>query len=145
MTSPREDFWRASSFAFVGNSAKKGFPLLSYEKCKRLGKKAFAIDPSRDRIAGGPAFQDFAALPEKVEAAVLEVPREDTAEWVKKAADAGVEHVWIHMNRDTPAAVAVAKERGVQVLTGACAVMYVSHGPSIHAIHKLLAKLTKRY
>lgn len=145
MTSRREEFWEASSFAFVGNSAKKGFPLLSYSKCKQLGKKAFAIDPSRDRIAGDPAFRDFDALPEKVAAAVLEVPREDTEEWVKKAADAGVERVWIHVNRDTAAAVAAASARGVQVLTGACAVMYVSRGPSVHAIHKLVAKLTKRY
>lgn len=145
MTSQREEFWQGPSFAFVGTSAKKGFPLLSYGKCKKLGKKAFAIDPSRARIAGDRAYRDFDSLPEKVEAAVLEVPREDTADWVRKAADAGVQKVWIHFNRDTPEAIAVAKERGVSVLTGSCAVMYLDRGPSYHSIHKVLAKLTRRY
>ncbi len=145
MTSAREQFWERPSFAFVGNSEKKGFPLLSYGKSKKIGKKAFAVDPSRDSIAGDRAYSDFDALPEKVDAAVLEVPREDTAEWVKKAADAGIEHVWIHQNRETPEALDIAKERGLDVLTGSCAVMYVNRGPSYHSIHKLIMKLAKKY
>lgn len=145
MASGHEEFWQGSSFAFVGDSAKKGFPLLSYRKSKQLGKKAFAVDPTRERIGGDPAYRDFEALPEKVESAVLEVPRDDTAQWVKRAADAGIKRVWIHQRRDTPEALALAQERGLQVLTGACAVMYLDRGPSYHAIHKLLAKLSKRF
>ena len=145
MTSAHERFWQGSSFAFVGLSAKKGFPHLSYEKSKALGKKVFAIDPSREEIAGDRAYADFAALPEKVEAAVLEVPREDTAGWVEKAADAGIRRVWIHASRDTPEAIALGKDRGLELLTGACAVMYVNRRPSYHSIHKWIAKLTKRY
>ena len=145
MISAREQFCQGQTFAFVGNSAKKGFPRLSYGKSKKLGKTAFAVDPSCDAIDGDRAYPDFDALPHKVEAAVLEVPREETAEWVKKAADAGIQRVWIHMNRDTPEALEIAKDRGVSLLTGACAVMYVSRGPSYHSIHKLIAKLTKQY
>jgi len=145
MTSRREMFWDASSFAFVGNTSKKGFPRLSYGKTKALGKKVFAIDPSRDEIERDVAYPDFTALPEAVDAAVIEVPREDTADWVKKAADAGVRKIWIHAQRDTPEAIAVGAERGVDLLTGACAVMYVNRTPSVHSIHRLLAKLTKKY
>lgn len=145
MTSQHEEFWQGSSFVFVGDSAKKGFPLLSYRKSKQLGKKVFAVDPTRPRIDGDPAYRDFDALPEKVEATVLEVPREDTAHWVQRAADAGVKRVWIHQRRDTPEAVALAEELGMQVLTGSCAVMYLNRGPSYHSVHKLLAKLTHRY
>ena len=111
MISAREQFWQGQTFAFVGNSAKKGFPRLSYGKSKKLGKTAFAVDPSCDAIDGDRAYPDFDALPHKVEAAVLEVPREETAEWVKKAADAGIQRVWIHMNRDTPEALEIAKDR----------------------------------
>ena len=145
MTSRHEQFWENTSFAFVGHSAKKGFPRLSYGKAKALGKKVFAVDPSRDQIEKDPSYADFAALPETVDAAVLEVPREDTAEWVKKAAEAGVQRIWIHAKRDTPEALALGKERGVELLTGACAVMYVNRTPSVHSIHKLIAKLTKHY
>ena len=145
MSSAHEQFWTNSSFAFVGHSEKQRFPELSYAKSKKLGKKVFAVDPSADRIKGDRAYHAFDELPEKVDAAVLEVPRAETAEWVEKAADAGIEKLWIHMLRDTPEALAVAKERGLDVLTGSCAVMYLDRGPSYHSVHKLIAKLTRRY
>ena len=66
-------------------------------------------------------------------------------EWIRKAADAGIRHVWIHMNRETPEALAVAKERGLDVLTGTCAVMYVEPGFTYHTLHKWVNQLTGRY
>ena len=84
-------------------------------------------------------------LPEKVEAVVLETPREETEEWVKKAADAGVRSVWIHMARETPEAVALARERGLEVLTGTCAEMYVKKGFSYHSLHKWINQALRRY
>jgi uncharacterized protein len=145
MQSERERFWEHPSYAFVGHTSERGFPKLSYEKCKRLGKKVFAVDPSVERVAGDRTYRDFEALPESVTAAVLEVPKNETADWVRKAADAGIKDVWIHMQRDTPEALDVARARGVHVLTGACAVMYVNRRPSYHSIHKLIAKLTGQY
>lgn len=145
MQSEREQFWNSPSFAFVGHTTRRGFPRLSYGKCKKLGKKVFAVDPSVERVDGDQTYAGFDALPEPVDAAVIEVPRAETAEWVKKAADAGVKKVWIHMMRETPEAIAIGRERGVDVLTGACAVMYVDRGPSYHSVHKLLAKALHRY
>ncbi len=145
MSSAHEQFWTNPSFAFVGHSSKRRFPELSYEKSRKLGKKVFAIDPDVDRIKGDRAYRGFDELPEQVEAAVLEVPRSETADWVEKAADAGIKNVWIHMHRDSPEALAIARERGLNVLTGTCAVMYVNRSPSVHSVHKLIRKLVRRY
>jgi len=146
MPTDHEAFWGRSSFAFVANSAKKPFPKLSYGELKgQSGKKVFAVDPSLEEIAGERAYPDFASLPESVEAAVLEVPREETAAWVGKAADAGVKHLWIHMGRETPEALALAEERGLSVLKGTCAVMYVKPGLSYHSLHKWINKAIGKY
>jgi predicted CoA-binding protein len=145
MSSHHEEFWNHASYAFVAHSAVKPFPKLSYGELKKQGRKVFAVDPSADRIEGDAAFPDLDSLPEKVEAVVLETPREETAEWVRKAADAGVRSVWIHMGRETPEAVALAKERGLEVLTGTCAVMYVKPGLSYHSLHKWINQLIGRY
>lgn len=145
MSSAHERFWTNPSFAFVGHSSKQRFPELSYAKSRKLGKKVFAIDPDADRIQGDRAYHGFDELPEQVEAAVLEVPRAETAEWVEKAADAGIKNVWIHMQRETPEALAIGRDRGLNVLTGTCAVMYVDRGLSYHAIHKLIARARHRY
>jgi uncharacterized protein len=145
MPSAHEEFWTHSSYAFVGHSSAKGFPALSYGEAKKRGKRVFAVDASVERIAGDKTYPDLQALPEPVEGVVLEVPREETADWVRQAAKAGIQNVWIHMNRETPEALEVAKQEKLTVLTGTCAVMYLSRGPSYHSVHRWLSKLGGRY
>ena len=145
MPTKYEEFWTNKSFAFVGHSAKRGFPKLSYRELKQQGKKVFAVDPSVDQIEGDKTYPDLASLPEKVDAAVLELPKQETEEWVGKAADAGIQNVWIHMTRETPEALALAKERGLNVLTGTCAVMYAKPEFSYHSLHKWINKLLGKY
>ncbi len=145
MASAHEAFWTNSSYAFVGHTAKKGFPRISYAEAKKSGKKVFAVDSSVDQIDGDKTYPDLRSLPERVDGVVVEVPPEETLGVVRQAADAGIKNVWIHMNRDTPEAVALAKEKGLNILTGTCAVMYVAQGFSYHSIHKWLNKLFGRY
>lgn len=145
MASEHERFWSHSSFAVVGDSAKKNFPTLTYEALKQNGVPVFPVDPSVDEIGGDKTYADLASLPEKVEAVVLETPKEDTADWVRRAADAGIRHVWIHMTRETPEALALAEERGLDVLTGTCAVMYVKRGFTYHTLHKWVNQLSGSY
>ena len=45
MASAHEAFWTHSSYAFVGHSAKKGFPRTSYSEAKKGGKKVFELPP----------------------------------------------------------------------------------------------------
>jgi predicted CoA-binding protein len=145
MPSAYEEFWNRSSFAVVGHSAKKSFPRLTYAALKKTGRTVFAVDPSVGEIEGDKTYPDLKALPQPVEAVVLEPPKEETADWVKRAADAGIKNVWIHMNRDTPEAVAVAEREGLNLMTGTCAVMYVTPGLTYHSVHKWINKLVSKY
>ena len=138
-------FWNKKSFAVVGHAAKKNFPILTYRGLKRLGKVVFPIDPSQEEIDGDRVYADLALLPEQVDAVVLEVPKEDTKDWVGKVADAGIKDVWIHMGRDTPEALALAAERGLDARSGTCAVMYLTPGFTYHSIHKWVMKLAGKY
>ena len=143
MTSAYETFWTHGSYAVVGHSSKKPFPKLTYQGLKERGKQVFPVDPSAQEVDGDPTFGSLADLPGAVQAVVLEVPREETADWVSRAADAGIEHVWIHMNRETPEALAIARERGLDLRYGTCAVMYLKGG--FHKMHKWIMKWRGRY
>ena len=145
MASNYETFWEKISFAVVGNEAKKNFPVLTYRGLKNLGKQAYAVDPSAGEIEGDKAYATLAELPKKVEAVILEVPKEETAEWVASAAEAGIRDLWIHMGRDTPEALALAEEKGMNVRSGTCAVMYVTPGFTFHSVHKWIMRLTGKY
>ncbi len=140
-----QQFWTNPSIAFVGHTAKGGFPKISFGEAKAQGREVYAVDPSTDEVLGEKAYPDFESLPAKVAAAVIEVPKEETRDWVEKAADAGIEKIWIHMARDTPEAVALAEERGLTYYTGTCAVMYLKQGFSYHSIHRWIMKLLGKY
>jgi predicted CoA-binding protein len=112
---------------------------------KKLGKTVYAVDPSTDSIDGDKAYANLAALPNPVDGLIVEVPKAETKDWVTAAADAGIEDVWVHMAHDTPEAVALAKDKGINLRTGTCAVMYLNPGLSYHSIHKLIMKAAGKY
>ncbi len=146
MPSECERFWEGDSYAVVGHQgSSKAFPKITYGALKERGKTVYAIDPGTGEIEGDKAYPDFATLPHPVQAAVLELPKDETAAWVAKAADAGVTEIWIHQMTDTPEALAEAEKRGLKVITGHCAVMYNKPGFSPHAIHRGIWKLLKKY
>ena len=144
MQSDRQRFWEHASFAVVGDSAKRNFPKLTYEGLKSSGATVYAVDPSGAPVEGDTAYTDLDALPAPVDAAILEVPKEQTEAWVAKVADAGIKAVWIHQQTDTPEALALARERGLEVCSGTCAVMY-TRGGFPHVIHKTVMKVFKKY
>ncbi len=145
MTSSYEQFWTYDKYAFVALSSEKPFPELSYNAVKAMaGKTVYAVDPSADEIGGDKAYDELTELPEPVDAVVLEVPQEKTAEWVAKVADAGIGHLWIHMGRESPEALKLAEEKGIEVRHGTCAVQYV-RGGFPHNLHKLFRKMLGRW
>lgn len=143
MQSNYESFWKHESYAVVGHSAKRPFPKLTYGGLKAHGKTTYAVDPSVSEIEGDVTYADLKALPDAVQAVVLEVPREETAGWVQQVADAGIKELWIHMQRETPEALALARGQGINVRHGTCAVMYLQGG--FHSIHKWINKLLGKY
>jgi predicted CoA-binding protein len=140
-----ETFWEHRSFAVVGHGTKRNFPRLTYGALKNLGKVVFPVDPSAQEVEGDKAYTSLQALPQKVDAVVLEVPKEETKEWVARAAEIGVRDVWIHQQTDTPDALGLAEEKGMNVRSGTCAVMYVTPGFTYHSIHKWIMKLVGKY
>ena len=145
MASDYEMFWEKRSFAVVGHLAKKNFPRLTYRGLKKRGKAVFPVDPSAHEIEGDKAYASLEVLPQKVDAVVLEVPKDETRDWIAKAAEVGIKDVWIHMQRDTPEALALAKEKGMNARSGTCAVMYLTPGLTYHSIHKWIMKLVGKY
>jgi predicted CoA-binding protein len=143
MPSNYETFWTLDRYAVVGNSAKAPFPKLTHGGLKVRGKTVYAVDPGTEQVEGDPAYDDLDALPGPVDAVVLEVPRDETAHWVRRVADAGIKDLWIHQRRETPEALALARQSGINVRHGSCAVMYLQGG--YHSIHKWINKLLGKY
>lgn len=145
MTNYYQSFWTHDSYALVGNSAKKNFAKITYLKLKESGKTIFPIDESMKEFNGDKVYPNFEALPEKVDAVILELPKEDAEHWVKNTAEAGIKNIWIHMNCETDEAVKLAKNEGLNLHYGTCAVMYLSSGFSMHTFHGWINKKLGKY
>lgn len=144
MASAYEAFWQHRSYAVVGHSEQKPFPILTYQGLKKLGKTVIPVDPSAAEVDGDKTSQSLAELRGKVEAAVLELPKAETIEGVRQAAAAGIKHVWLHQQSDTPEALAEAEKLGLNLLHGTCAVMYVNC-TSFHKIHRFIFRLLGKF
>jgi uncharacterized protein len=145
LASQRQAFWDHGSYALVGHTGKRPFPKLTYKALKSSGKTVYAVDPSIEEIEGDRTYADLSALPAPVEAVVLELPREETAAWIARVADAGIKAVWIHQRTDTPEALELAQQRGLEVCAGTCAVMYVTPGFSGHTPHRWVMRALGRF
>ena len=147
MPSTREEFWKAASYAVIGDSrGSRGFPKRTCENLKKLGKTVYAVDPGRAAAPAEGMYPDLEGLPGPVEAAVLEVDKAQSAGWVQRVADEGISDLWIHQQTDTPEALRLAKESGLRTEHGTCAVMHTLQGfHGHHSCHRWLNKLAKKY
>ncbi len=146
MPSTREDFWSLSSYAVIGDSSGgRKFPQLTYKGLKRLGKTVFAVDPGASEIEGNHTYPDLASLPQPVEAAVLEVAKQDAARWMDSIVAADIPNVWVHQSTETPEALSKAEGAHLRCEHGTCAVMYVTPGFTGHSFHRWVMKLAKKY
>jgi hypothetical protein len=133
-------------YAVIGNgSSVRPFPKLTYGELKKSGKVVFPIDPSAEAIAGDRAYASLSALPEPVDAVVIEVPKTETLQWCKAAVDRGIKDIWLHANTDSPEVIEFTKEHGVRLRTGTCAVMYLHRGFSVHAVHRFINRMRGKY
>jgi predicted CoA-binding protein len=145
MPSNREQFFQRQSFAVIGNSKLKPFPRLTYGGLRKMGKTVYAVDLSgADSVGKHKAFGSLAELPEPVQGAIVEVPRNATLDAVRQAAEAGIKDVWLHMRSDSPEVLELCRREGINVRWGTCAVMYTGRG-SYHAVHRGISKLLRKY
>jgi predicted CoA-binding protein len=145
MPSDHETFWQMQRFAVVGHQAARPFPKLTYGELKKTGKAVYPIDTSQPTLGGDRVYSSFSELPEPVEAAVIEVPQQETLDWCKKAVEQGIKDIWLHMNTESDAVLTYAQQHGVRLRTGTCAVMYLHRGFSPHAIHRWFRKRAGKY
>jgi uncharacterized protein len=73
----------------------------------------------------------------------LVVPPAQAVEVVREAAAAGIRHVWLQQGAESPEALRVGAEHGLNLISGECILMFA--GPTgIHRGHHWLRQITHR-
>lgn len=96
-------------------------------------------------IEGRAAYASLGAIPGKVGGAIIMVPPEQSAAIVADAVAAGIERVWLHRGAgrgaSSPAAVALAKAHGLQLIDGECPMMVMPDAGLVHRVHYAIREL----
>jgi predicted CoA-binding protein len=136
-------FLSGERLAFIGVSRDpKAFANSVYRAFRERGYTVFPVHPRVDEVEGDGCVRSIADLPD-VDGAIVMVPAAAAATVVGECADRGIAIVWLHRGVGpgsvTPEAVEVARSRGLDVVDGACPLMFLPSAGWIHRLHRAIS------
>jgi len=99
-----------------------------FRKLRGAGYEVFPINPNATEIEGVASFTDLSSVPGGVEAVVVVTTPAVSETLVQQCVDLGIPKVWIHRSLGSGSlsekAVALGRKHGLEVIPGACPMMY---------------------
>lgn len=132
----------AERVAVIGASdAKESFGRAIVEELRSHGRDAVAVHPTATTVAGQPAHASVADVPGPVDLAIVMVPAAAAAGVVHECAAAGIRRVWLFKGIGgagsvSPEALAACEEHGLEVVAGACPLMFLAPVGFVHRVHR---------
>jgi predicted CoA-binding protein len=142
-----QDFLDQQRLAFVGASHDpKAFSSAVYRTLRERGYKLFPVNPHAETVEGDPCYPSIDDLPDGIDGAIVMVPAEASASVVEACVARGIPRVWLHKgvgpSSVSEEAVALCHEHGVEVVDGACPMMFAEPVGWFHRVHRGERKVT---
>ena len=119
---------------------------LIYRKLRDAGYMVTAVNPRAEEVEGDACASDLASIDGGVDGVVAATRPEDTEQLVKDCADLGITRVWMHRSFGqgsvSETAVQICHEHGIQVIAGACPMMFCQPVDFGHKCMRWLLKVT---
>jgi uncharacterized protein len=124
-----KDFLGQKRIAVVGVSRGGDLPANAiYKKLREQGYTVFAVNPNATTVEGDPSYPNLAAIPDGVDAVMAAATPAVTEQVMRDCAELGIKRVWIHQSLDggsfSQAAFDYGQAQGLQIIPGACPMMY---------------------
>ena len=124
-----EQFLASPAFGVVGastNPQKYGNKVL---RCyQQSGRKVVPVNPNEPEIEGIPCAAVISDLPVEVESISMITPPAVTAQLVPVAIEKGIRNIWMQPGAEHPEAVALCRNRGVNVIAdGSCLLVVLGY------------------
>jgi predicted CoA-binding protein len=122
-------FLASPAFGVVGastNREKYGNKVL---RCfQQSGKKAIPVNPNEPEIEGVPCAATISDLPADVVSISMITPPAVTAKLVPLAIEKGIKNIWMQTGSEHPDAVALCRDKGVNVIAdGSCVLVVLGY------------------
>ena len=140
-------FLTAGRIAVVGASDDpRKFGNTVYRALRDHGIEAVAVNPRAVAVAGDPCFPDLASVPGTVDGVIVMVGGARVADVVRACIEHGVRRVWLFKGLGGPGAVTdeaveLCHDHGIDVVAGACPLMFLEPVGWFHGFHRTLRHL----
>jgi predicted CoA-binding protein len=144
-----DSFLSCRRIAVVGVSRDpKDFSRAVFRAFVERGYDAVPVNPAGGEVDGRRSASRVGEVQPRVEAAFLMTPPAATGQVVRECAEAGVKRLWMHRGAGqgavSPEAVALCRERGIEVVDGECPFMFLPGTGWFHGVHRFLRRLGGR-
>jgi uncharacterized protein len=142
-------FLSAGRIAVVGASNDpKNFGRTIVDALIKHGIDAMAVHPQVvPNVAGAPCYPSLEAVPGSVDGVIVMVPHTKAAGVVRECVALGIPRVWLFKGAGPGAvseeAVRVCHENGIEVVAGACPLMFLEPVRGVHKIHRVLRRANR--
>ena len=134
------DFLSQKRIAVAGVSRDNGrHPTgnLIYRRLKSTGHEVVPVNPNMQNFDGDRCYPDVKSIPGNIDGVVIVTRPESTERIVHDCEDAGIRRVWMHQSIGkgssvSPEAVEFCRQHDINVIAGACPMMY---GPNVDFGH----------
>ena len=146
MNATIKEFVQIKQLAVLGASRSgTKFGNMIATELKQRGYQIYLVHPEGIEIGGEMSYPNLAALQGKVQGVVISLPPAAAVTAMRDAAVAGIKHVWLQQGAQSAETAAMAKELGLDPVTGKCILMYAEPVTSFHSWHKGFARLFGQY
>ena len=144
-----DSFLSCRRLAVVGVSRDpKDFSRAVFCAFVERGYDAVPVNPAGGEAEGRRSVARVGDVQPPPEAALLLTPPAATAQVVRECAEAGVRRVWMHRGGGQGAvsasALALCRERGLEVVDGECPFMLLRDAGWFHGVHRFFRRLGGR-
>jgi predicted CoA-binding protein len=137
-----QDFINSNRLAVVGVSRDgTKFGNTAFAELAARGYQVFAVHQTAQEIAGAPCYPNLTALRGQVDGVLVTVSPQQAVSVLREAASIGLRNVWLQQGAESPEALALARDLGLNLVARKCVLMYAPPVRSFHAWHRAFARL----
>ena len=124
-----ETFLASPAFGVIGASANREKYGNKVLRCyQQNGRKAIPVNPTQSEIEGAPCAATIDDLPAEVQSISMITPPALTARLIPLAIAKGIKNIWMQPGAEHPEAVALCRERGINVIAdGSCVLVVLGY------------------
>lgn len=132
-------FFKDRKLALFGaTNTKSEFGNTAYKELKERGFTVYPVNYRLTTVGGKHCYTDLESLPEdkRISRVLITTLPSMTNQVVLDAASLGFEHIWIQLGSETPGAIKLLTDEGINVIYGQCVLMFAEPVTSYHLLRR---------